>query len=93
MKSTIRLFKALPTHNKAKKTNDNLLKDTIRRGFVFSPEVVAFYPESELRKLMIGLTPEELNSSFHKSWEKVKSADIEQLVIEQITHYLLKSKV
>ncbi|GAI19622.1 unnamed protein product, partial [marine sediment metagenome] len=34
-----------------------------------------------------GLTAEKMNSSFHKSWKKVKDADIMQLVIEQLVHY------
>jgi len=34
------------------------------------------------------LTPEGMNSAFHKSWKKIKKADIEVLVLEQILHYI-----
>lgn len=93
MKATIRLFRALPIKIKRKKNSSKeLLEKTIKRGFIFSPEVVANY--SDFDKLInliekeVGLTPEQLNASFHKSWQKIKEADIEQLVVEQIAHYL-----
>jgi hypothetical protein len=94
MKSTIRLFKALPITDKKKKQSKPLLKKTISKGFIFSPEVIHNYSEKELIRLIsiidkeIGLTPEQTNSSFHKSWKKIREADIEQLVIEQLFHYL-----
>lgn len=92
MKSTIRLFRALPIKEEIVKTQTTeLLNKTIRRGFIFSPEVIANYSNyDDLIKLIekeVGLTPEQLNSSFHKSWEKIKTASIEQLVIEQLVHY------
>ena len=91
MKSTIKLFKALPIKVKRrKKASENLLKETIKRGFIFAPEVVYNYSESELLKLIdsVGITAEQINNSFHKSWQKIKEADLEQLVVEQLAHYL-----
>lgn len=93
-KSTIRLFKAVPIKTiEKKKPTKALIEETIRRGFIFAPEVVANYSERELNDLIkvvegeIGLTPEKMNSSFHKSWHKVKTAPIQQLIIEQLIHY------
>jgi len=92
MKATIRLFKAVPIEIKKKKTDKELMKKTIKKGFIFAPEVISNYPDQDsLIKLVeesVGITAEKLNSSFHKSWVKVKEADIEQLVVEQIAHYL-----
>lgn len=92
MKATIRLFKAVPVKTKRKKSNKNLLERTIRRGYIFSPEVIYNYSNyDELIRLVeeiYGMTAEKLNSSFHKSWIKIKEADMEQLVVEQIAHYL-----
>lgn len=95
MKSVIKLFKALPIKKKqTEKASKALLKATVRRGFVFSPEVVANYSEQELHNLAkiiekeIGLTPEQMNNSFQKSWKKVKEAPMIQLVIEQLIHYM-----
>jgi len=90
MEATIKLFRALPIQNKKKKDAErSLLEATIPRGFIFSPEVVANYPEQELLKIAkdIGRTPAQLNNSFHKSWKKVRNAHITQLVLEQILHY------
>jgi len=93
MKSTIRLFRALPIKSEevSKGFDTDLLKKTIPKGFIFSPKVIANYPNlDDLIKLIekeVGLTPEQLNSSFHKSWQKVRDASIEQLFMEQIIHY------
>jgi len=46
--------------------------------------------DAELADLIIstlGIKPVEWTSSFHKSWDKVATASIEQLVAEQIAHY------
>lgn len=92
MESTIKLFKALPIKTKERKTDSKLLETTIKYGFVFAPEVVANYSNYDelirLVKKTVGLTAEQINSSFHKSWIKIKEVDIEQLVVEQIAHYL-----
>ncbi len=95
MKSLLRLFRALPIRDKRKeKVSETLLKKTIQKGFIFSPDVVANYSTKELVELTetieqeIGLTPEQMNNSFHKSWKKIKEADIEQLFLEQVIHYI-----
>ena len=93
MLATIKLFKALPIKTRQKKSpTKELLEKTIKRGFIFSPEVIYNYSNyDELIKLVeetFGITGEKVNASFHKSWKKVKEADIEQLIVEQIAHYL-----
>lgn len=95
MLSTIRLFRAVPITNKSiKKLDKELLKQIIESGFVLSPEVIGNYDKDALLQIirevkeLIGLNPEQMNSSFHKSWQKIKTADLEQLVVEQIAHYM-----
>ena len=95
MKSTIRLFKAVPIAVRKKKdTHPFLLENTIKRGFLLSPEVVYNYSVDELSKLVnviaeeIGLSPTQMNSSFHKSWAKVRDSSLFQLVVEQVLHYI-----
>ena len=94
MNALLRLFRAVEVDSKAQKgPSEYVLTRTLRNGFVFSPEVVYNLTEEELLALAevieneIGLTPEQMNSSFHKSWQKVSEASIEQLVLEQIIHY------
>ncbi len=94
-KATLKLFKTIPikTKRKAKLTKE-LLRKTLLKGYIFSPEVVANYSNEELDSFIniidneLGLSPEQMNSSFHKSWHKVKTASIEQLVLEQMLHYI-----
>lgn len=92
MEATLKLFRALPIESRESKVNDELAKKTIKCGFIFTPEVVANYSNyGELIRMVgkvVGLGAEQINSSFHKSWVKVKEAGIEQLVLEQIVHYL-----
>jgi len=93
MKSTLRLFNALPVEkNKPQTSNNDVLKKTLSKGYILSPEVTSHYTNIDavmsLVESEIGLSAEEMNAAFHKSWEKVKSASIEQLVIEQILHYI-----
>jgi len=93
MKATIKLFKSMPIKVKQEKSpTKELLEKTIKKGFIFSPEVIYNYSNyDELIKLVeevFGITSEKLNASFHKSWMKVKEADIEQLIVEQVAHYL-----
>ena len=102
MKASIKLFKALPVSKKDKKKPNKqllektklLLEKTLQRGFIFAPEVINMYSENELNYFIsvieeeIGLTKEQMNSSFHKSWGKIKDATMTQLVIEQILHYI-----
>jgi hypothetical protein len=91
MNSTIRLFKALPVENKDTAENADLMKITLAKGFIFSPEVIANYPDTkhliELVDQAYGRSSEELNQTFHKSFAKVRDASIQQLVVEQIIHY------
>lgn len=93
--STLRLFHALPVQTKEKKKPINrITKITVNHGFILSPEVFANYSEHELHYMIneivdeIGLSPEQMNSSFHKSWKKVRDAPIFQLVTEQLFHYI-----
>lgn len=90
--ATIRLFKALPIESKKTKSDEALMKRTVASGFIFAPEVVADYPDTsyiiDLVEKAYGRNPEELNQSFHKSWAKVRDASMEQLVAEQMVHYL-----
>ena len=93
-KATLRLFKALPVSSKRKKVYQSLIQKTIQHGFIFSPEVMYNYTEDELNRLVnvinkeIGLSPEQMNSSFHKSWKKIKEAPLQQLIMEQLIHYI-----
>jgi hypothetical protein len=90
----LRLFKSVSIKEKGKrKLSDRVMNRTLRKGYMFSEEVAFNYTDEELLDIDTlifegWLTPEQMNSSFHKSWKKVKDADIELLVVEQLAHYL-----
>lgn len=89
--ATLYLFNGLPVQDKGKVEvpYKTLLNATVKRGFIFSPEVLGNYSIGSLANIYerIGISGEQANSSFHKSWEKIATASIYQLVIEQIIHY------
>jgi len=94
MDSAIRLFKSVLVSKVGKKAaSKELLQETVKHGFIFAPEVIHNYSERDLFDFIkiiekeFGLTGEQLNASFHKSWRKVRDASIEQLVVEQLFHY------
>ena len=78
MRSTLRLFRAVPVSNRIGKreASEDILAETIKRGFVFSPKVIHNYNEAQLLSLIriiereLGLNAKQMNNSFHKSWHK-----------------------
>ena len=61
---------------------------TVPRGYLITEDVPS--DESTLRDIesVIGISGEKANATFHKSWSVVKDASMEQLVIQQILHYI-----
>lgn len=100
MNSTLRLFKALPVEENADDhiwtidddLDDDLANTTLAKGFIFAPEVVAAYQDTTHLVTLVnqayGRSSKELNQTFHKSFAKVRDASIQQLVFEQMLHYL-----
>jgi len=94
----LRLYKAVlvsSTNNINKHVLYNKIASlTIPSGFLFSEVVVNNTTEKELINLIpiieqeLGLSAIQLNSTLHKSWKKVKTASLNQLVAEQIVHYI-----
>lgn len=94
MQATLNLFRALPIKERKKgKVSKELLKKTLSHGFVLSSDIVSNYSEAELDRWIsiisrqLGFSGSQANSSFHKSWKKIKDSSIEELVIEQLVHY------
>ncbi len=93
--STLKLFKAVPVKTSKKKNPSKVISaETISHGFMFSREVAGNHTDGELSSLIrivsdeIGLTPDQMNSSFHKSWGKVRDTPLFHLVQEQLFHYM-----
>ncbi len=93
MRSTLRLFKAVIVESDREAANPaNINSRTVRSGFILAPSVIANHPDVERLILEVeatlGLTPEQMNASLHKSWGKVRNAPMIQLVLEQLIHYM-----
>ncbi len=93
--STLKLFNGIPVRTQKKRNpTQKICEETINHGFIFSPQVVGNNTDKELRAMIniiadeIGLTPEQMNSTFHKSWKKVRDAPYFQLLVEQAFHYM-----
>lgn len=87
--ATIRLFNAVHVEHRNDATvSIETLEATIPFGYVLD---AAISPDRTTLKALnkrIGISGEQANATFHKSWEKVRSAKMEQLVLEQIIHYV-----
>ena len=92
MESTLRLFKAVPISTDRDEDRRGSARETVSRGFIVTPEVTAHYSDTSNLLALIdktyGHSGQQLNQSFHKSWAKVRDASDEQLVVEQLVHYL-----
>ncbi|GAH49609.1 unnamed protein product, partial [marine sediment metagenome] len=82
MQAIIKLFKGLPIKTKQKKIlTKELLEKTIKKGFIFSEEVMYNYSNYDelivLVEKVFGITGSQANKTFHKSWKKVKEAKVE----------------
>lgn len=92
--ATFRLFHTLPLIGCDITEEATLISDmvgtTTPYGFLFAPEVYDEYSREDLVRIItkMGLSPEQLNSTFHKSWSKVKNTPLAILIIEQIVHYI-----
>ncbi|NCC41749.1 MAG: hypothetical protein EOM21_20520 [Gammaproteobacteria bacterium] len=93
-KEILKLFNSVLITDKDKKASvsKDVLSKTISNGFILSNDIIGNYSNYddiiENTKKVLDLTPEKMNNTFHKSWDKVENAPIMQLVLEQIMHYI-----
>lgn len=90
MEAPIRLFKSVLIEQEGEKRpfDEELAKETLPLGFIFAPNVPNPRALIEVVEAAYGRAPEKINNAFHKSFAKVRDASDEQLVIEQVLHYL-----
>lgn len=81
---SLTLFGAVVKEEKSGRTPNLSL---IERGIIASPDAVYAMSEiSEWAKTVM-LTPLQLNSTFHKSWDKIKNSSRFELLMHQLMHY------
>ena len=79
---TLKLFNAVV----AKPSTDQPFVSS--NGYVIMPNALWAKPEIEKFWQAEKLSGNDLNKTFHKSWEKVITSSREELLIEQIRHYM-----
>ena len=85
-RATLRLFNAIQVENKDVKSRDFI--NYIENGFMIHPSISLTGENLKDMRDIVGITGDRANASFHKSWSVVQEASIEQLVIQQIVHYM-----
>ncbi len=68
--------------------SQDVTEHTIRHGYILDPAIT---PDEKLLKIIdsaIGLSSEQVNAAFHKSWKVIQDASMETLVLQQIVHYI-----
>lgn len=84
---TLKLFNAIQVSKKKIRPpfNKSVLNKTMKHGFILDPNI-DFIVNNIIN--VIGINGKNLNSSFHKSWKKVKYERMENLVMDQLVHYI-----
>lgn len=91
---SLRLFKSIVVKDKKfNESNKDISKKTIKYGFVFTKDLEDNYPGNlesliPLVKALYGKDSLELNQALHKSFSTVRDSDIEDLIIQQVMHYI-----
>lgn len=87
--ATLKLFNAVQVGSHLETIHsDEVTERCVRNGYILDPAVV---PDNSLLNTIesvVGISGEKANATFHKSWSVVHDASIEQLVLQQIVHYI-----
>lgn len=92
MMSMMKLLHIVTSDNKHRLVENVTTLNALHHGLIFmtdTGEILEVIDKtiSELAIDTLGLDNETWSGTFHKSWDKVESAPIEELVFEQLVHY------
>lgn len=65
-----------------------LRERTVRNGYLLDPRIDATDDLLNTIDDVIGISGEKANAAFHKSWSIVRDTPMEELVLQQMLHYL-----
>ena len=87
--STLRLFKAIQVEDKTARLTTNLpIERMVRHGYLLDPAIPPYDKILNVIEKVVGLSGEQANASFHKSWAIVRDTSMETLIVQQIVHYI-----
>jgi len=88
-RSTLKLFKAIQIDaRKEQNISKSIDESCLKYGYVLDR---AINPDKKTLKMInevIGLSGEQANAAFHKSWKTIQETDMDVLVMQQILHYV-----
>ena len=87
--ATLRLFNAIQVDQKQ---NQNIppaiLERTVKNGYILDPVIRPTEALLNTIESVVGISGEKANAVFHKSWTVVQDSSMEELVTQQIIHYI-----
>ena len=92
--ATLRLFNAIQVESKgngeASQKKHSFFERTIPFGYILDPTIESSVDEKTLKiiEATVGISAEQANAAFHKSWKTIQEKSIETLVCQQLLHYL-----
>lgn len=87
--ATLRLFNAIQTEDKTRTLPQaSVWTRMLRNGYIVDPTISTTEMMLDTIEEVVGISGEKANASFHKSWGVIKDSPMEQLVIQQIIHYI-----
>lgn len=87
--STLRLFNAVQVEDKTARFATNAqLSRMVKYGYLLDPAIPPTVNTLKTVEDIIGLSGEQANAAFHKSWKVVRDTPMETLVIQQLVHYV-----
>jgi len=87
--ATLRLFNGVHIDSvSTAKLPAETIETGIENGYALDPAITPTDKIITTIQKIIGISARKANASFHKSWKKVRDTDMDQLVREQLVHYL-----
>ncbi len=91
-RASLRLFNAIAVDDgcmkKGEAPDEKLMARTVKHGYILPSGLTL--PKNILSAVedVVGISGEKANSAFHKSWAVVRDSSDEDLIIQQIIHYM-----
>lgn len=87
--STLRLFKAIQINdNNTQIIDQHRDARSIKKGYIFDRRITVNEKVIKDTDAIIGMSGEQANAAFHKSWRIIEESSMETLAMQQMLHYL-----
>ena len=88
-RALLRLFNAILVADDVGKEQPSAVGErTVRNGYILDPRIALTDDLLNTIEDIVGISGEKANAAFHKSWSVIRESAMEELVLQQILHYL-----